>query len=272
MSEPNGILSDSDKQYLASLGNVSENGGWDGNETQKRFRMRKKIQAALLDFPGISGLPRKEYELIFKDLNDINRGPISRAKDEKTGELITIDWEADQYEALKHMLIFVYNACQLEPDVDFKSLVKRAVRFSENDRLRNQSMDVESRTLSRTRFVDDVSVDIDITYRDQPDVQEIKAKLDRGEGLTREEIGELYLKGEIDKLELTLADLDPQISLDENHPDGFPGLNDRSESVRLDVGSTKEDEKKRRRGEDDEPVNAGDNSDTKHQNGNTMDQ
>lgn len=252
MTEPNGILSDSDKQYLASLANLNEDGEWDGDETQKRFRIRKKIQAALLDFPGISGLPRKEYELIFKDLEEVNPGPISRAKDERTGELITVDWEADQYEALKHMLIFIYNACRLEPNVDFETLLERAISFSENDRLREQAMDLEAKTLTRTRFVDDVSVNIEISYRDQPDVQDIKAKLDRGEGLTRAEIGELYLKGEIDELELTRADLDPQISIDEHHPNGFPGLKESSEPIRFMEGDTKEAEKKRRRGETDE--------------------
>lgn len=224
---PDGILSDSDKRYLASLDPESADDVWEGkNENQKRLRIRKKIQAAIEDFPGISGLPQKEYELIFKELSEGAAGGIQRVADKKTGDMVTIGWPDNQYLGLLHMLVFVYKACQLEPSISFENLLEQAISWAEDERDRPPTQD--------TRYVDEVEVLINITYRDQPNVESIKKKLEGKEGLTRAEIGELYIKGELEELQITPADLDKQLHLSEHHPQGFPGLDSSKGSVRYE--------------------------------------
>lgn len=164
MSGPNGILSDSDLRYLASLDSENED-VWDGNENQKRYRMRRKIQAALRDFPGIAGLPSHEYELILKDLDDTSRGYRQETLDEKTGETITTDWEADKKMALRNMLMFVYKACELEPTIDFSALVEDAISLTEYKWLNNNRSGPEGVgpiTLGG-KLVENVDVSIHIT-------------------------------------------------------------------------------------------------------------
>ena len=253
MSGPNGILSSSDKEYLASM-DPRQDVVWSGDEAQKRFRMREKIKAALLDFPGISGLPREEYELIFKDLRDVNPGPIRSAQDQKTGEMITVDWEADQYEALKHMLVFVYEACRLEPAVDFETLLETAIRWAEETRLENENLKTD-RALSSPKSVDNVTAAINISYHEQPSVEDIKAKLERNEGLGLDEIGLLALMGELNDIELSPFDLDRRLRQQAPDPNGFPGLAKQAGIMTYEFEEfTDEYEEKRRRGEVDEPA------------------
>lgn len=209
---PNGILSTSDKEYLASKAPTGPNDLWTGNEPQKRLRMRKKIQAAILDFPLLSGLPRKEYELIFKDLKFDQNNQIevqeSLVEEMTDGESNTPAYRnISQYRALQHMLAFIYNACQVEPAVNFESLLEGAIMMEDYKWLDGEAPE--------TRSVHNVDVAIDVIYRDRPDVEKIKEKLAGDGKVTLSEIGELYLQGELDDQELSLSDLDPQIFLSE---------------------------------------------------------
>lgn len=226
MGSPNGILSRSDKKYLQSLTSDAEDDLWDGDETQKRFRIRKKVQAALQDFPGLSGLPRQEYELIFKDLENSGTESLTSTGDKKTGETITVDWDTTQYQALVHMLVFIYKATLLEPTINFEHLVEQAVVRGE------QSFSSES----RSQKIEDANVNIDKTYRDELNIGEIKQKLENGEQITREELGHLlFRKKENAILEEENSDLDAididdiglrDIDLESNShltlPDDFP--------------------------------------------------
>jgi hypothetical protein len=224
---PQGILSDSDKEYLASLDPENES-AWDGDKTQKRFRIRQKIQAAIDDFVAISNLPRKEYELIFKELDKRRVESIVSVSTGESNESVTTEWEADQYTGLLHMLIFIYKACRLEPNVEFERLVEEAISLGEHERDEQTSLGPGG------RYVNEVDVDIDISYQTQPDIEEIKAKLEQGGTLTRAEIGELYIKGELvgdEGTKITPEHLDGSIVLGESHPNGFSGLGDPQESV-----------------------------------------
>lgn len=208
MSGPKGILSDSDKRYLSSL-NPEDEEKWDGDENQKRLRLRKKIQAAIKDFPGIAGLPKREYELILQDLHGDRPGYVDEVTDEKTGDRVTVDWDVDQSIGLEHMLMFIYNACQMEPTLDFESLLEGAIHRGERRWIHHGETDPDT----GSKFVEDVNVNIDVTYGERPDVEAIKAKLDRGEKISRAEIGELYIEGELDDFDLSPDDYETELVL-----------------------------------------------------------
>ncbi|WP_139326601.1 hypothetical protein [Natrinema saccharevitans] len=208
---PNGILTDSDRQYL--LSQISGyDVDWSGDENQKRWRIREKIKAGFDDFRWITSLDDKEFELIFDDLGfaaDVDEIPTGSVR-----EILAELGHGHQQNDLQATLEVIYKACLMAPRVDFDRLVEQAV------------LNAESRWTDHApggKYPVSVDASVEVEYQDIPDVETIEEKLEYGERITREEIGELFLKGRIEPGDLSQRDIDTRI-LDEEHDEKLLGL------------------------------------------------
>jgi len=187
MANPTGILTDSDREYIYGEKEVA-------NESQKRYRMRNKVQAALEDYFDLMLLSDDEYELIFQDLawkTDARPEHILFAVEHSNRE--DLPGYGDQYWHLAAMVAFAYKASLYEPTVDFDMLVSDAISLVEVQKAENS--DDHQQPV-------DVSVSTNVEHRTVPDADTILQKLEHGGRLNREEIGELYVSGHLDDVEI----------------------------------------------------------------------
>jgi hypothetical protein len=188
MANPTGILTDSDREYIHGEKEVA-------NESQKRYRMRNKVQAALKDYLDLMLLSDEEYELIFQDLA---WKADARPEDILFAIRVCADREdlpgyGDQYWHLVAMVAFAYKASLHEPTVDFDQLVNDAITVAEVQKAENS--DDRRQSL-------EVSVSTNVECQTMPDAETILRKLKHGGRLNREEIGELYLSGHLGDVEI----------------------------------------------------------------------
>lgn len=213
---PGGILTDSDRRYLAS-------DEWEGDENQKRWRIRRKVQNAFWDFQLLNKLSSDEMELIFDDVYRGNR------EIEERIEANTIDdlddqlpeefpsWEyGEQYPHLLSAMEFIHRVCEVTPFLTFQKLIEQAIRH-------RTWRYADDPAYQRGKRVAGVSIDVNIDWEDVYDADEIERKLQRGEQLTRWEVGELYIQGRIEKGDLSANDIEEDIMrTSSSFP--FPGL------------------------------------------------
>lgn len=228
---PGGILTESDRVYLLHDHPEFPFLEWDGNDTQKRWRIRQKVQNALHDFQLVSSLPEKELELILDDVyagsedsDDLEGYTIDDFTPDSQSYRASMGW-GDQYDHLLAMMTFVYRACDIVPLLTFEHLVEETVRrnvphfrggapFRQGQRATNVEVEVD--------------IDVDIEWENVLDADEIEEKLERGEPITREEVGELFLQGRIEPGDIGADDVDPDLfqasSSGKYGSDPFPGL------------------------------------------------
>jgi len=164
MGTPNGLLSASDRQYIETVHpNLHPDEEWEGNETQKRYRLRKKIQQGFRDFNFIrGGLSDDDRRLIFEKGDD------------------------EMMRGIEQLLIFLFQGLDEQG---------RALEPLLADVL------VKAQAAPPGKRVD--KVDVEVTYRDRdPDVEELRERWETEGRLSREEIGTLVLQGEITPDEL----------------------------------------------------------------------
>lgn len=201
---PGGILTDSDRRYL-----VGED--WGDYESQKQWRVRRKVQNAFWDFQLLNGLPRDQLEMIF---DDVYRG---RDELEKRAKAETIDdldeelpgyipsWEwGEQFQHLISVMVFVHRVCEITPFLTFEKVIKQALHHRTGPY-------TDDPAYQKGKRIADVSIDVNIEWEDVYDADEIERKLQRGEQLTRWEVGELYIQGRIDKGDLSANDIEGDV-------------------------------------------------------------
>lgn len=211
---PGGVLSKSDRIYLLHDHPEFPYLEWDGNDNQKRWRIRQKVKSALHDFQLVNGLSKKELELILDDVYVGDEDPetlegytIDDVTPESKQYLSGYGW-GDQYDHLLSMMSFLYSACDVVPLLTFEHLVEETVRrnvphyrgdapFGQGQRATNVEVDVD--------------IDVSIDWESVFDPDEIEAKLERGEPISREEVGELFLQGRVKPGDLGADDVDPDL-------------------------------------------------------------
>lgn len=229
---PGGILTESDRVYLLHDHPEFPYLEWEGNDNQKRWRIRQKVQNALHDFQLVSSLSKKELELILDDVyvgsedpEDLEGYTIDDFTPDSQPFRASMGW-GDQYGHLLSMMTFAYRACDVVPLLTFEHLVEETVRrnvphyrgnapFGQGQRATNVDVDVE--------------IDVNIEWEDVLDADEIEEKLERGEPITREEVGELFIQGRLQPGDIGADDVDPDLfrtsSAGNYGADGLPGLN-----------------------------------------------
>jgi len=209
---PGGILTDSDRIYLLHDHPEFPYLEWDGDDSQKRWRIRQKVQSALHDFQLVSGLPQSELELI---LDDVYAG----SEDEDALEGYTIDdvtpesqrylgrmgW-GDQYDHLMAMMSFAHRACDVVPLLTFEHLVEETIRRHTPKFRGNAPFGQGQRA---TNIEVEVDIDIDVEWENVLDADEIEERLERGEAISREEVGELFIQGRLQPGDIGADDVDP---------------------------------------------------------------
>lgn len=204
-----GILSDKDRLFL--LRQHSELRDLPGdvkNKAQKRWRMREKISNAFYDFYLLDKfLPDEELDLILDDiyaeavdptdLSDAERQVLLRSGD----QLGT--WGA-QYDHLVGAMSFLYRAAESDPILTFEHLIEQTV-------YRNIPLWVDDAPFGEGRYASSVDIEVDINldieWSETYDLDAIEDRLDRGEALTREEIGELFLQGRLEPGDVNAEDI-----------------------------------------------------------------
>lgn len=221
---PNGILSDKDRIFLLSgHPEFPELDGGTGDAAQKRWRIRQKVENALHDFQLLQDLDHHELDLILDDVYALDASPSTMEDftiyDIEDPEEMRVNGWGDQFDQLLAMMVFLHRACEVTPLLTFEYLIEEAVR-----EIAPKYRQTEYGARQRAKNIDvDATINVDIEWVNQPDVDEVEKKLERGESLTREEIGELFLQGRIEPGDLSPDDVS-DLFTQESHPEGYPGL------------------------------------------------
>jgi len=211
---PKGILTDSDRTYLLSTDSEFPGVTWEGDETQKRWRIRRRVQNALYDFQLLSELDASELDLIFNDVLDDEMDSslwqnytVDDLTAESKLEMRRFGW-GDQFEYLLSMMVFAHRACDVSPLLTFEHLVEEAVRRRAPRYRGNAPFGQGQRA---TSINVDVDIDVDIEWEDILIAEEIEEKLESGDTISREEVGQLFLEGRIEPGDLGADDVDPHL-------------------------------------------------------------
>ena len=209
-----GILSDSDRRFLLRDNSAFPDLNWEGNETQKRWRIREKVKTALSDFQLLNLLDQKDKSLIFNDvfedddlpehLKSLN-SPTDQFLNSPDRQVSYYNPSAlgEQYSYLQEAIIFLYTACELNPGPGFERLLEDSIqRYISNYSGTSNSMEIKNVSVN-------VAIEKTIEWSDLPNIDELERKLERGESLTREEIGELFIQGRIKSEDLSSVDIEP---------------------------------------------------------------
>lgn len=212
-----GILTDNDRKFLMSIFSRDTKGyDFDGHEAQKRLRIRKKVKTALHDFTYLSDqmvFPDKELDLVLDDIlrkdeyEDLDVGNLTETDKEAYQRLNSYVW-GDQVEHLVAAMKFLHRAAELAPGLSFEDLIEAAV-WENTPQIRGAYPGGGGERARRITVNADVSVDVD--WERIYDVEEIEAKLERGEQLTRDEIGELFVQGRIEPGDLGAENVDQSV-------------------------------------------------------------
>jgi len=203
---PGGILTKSDRIYFLHDSPQFPDLEWEGDDTQKRWRIRQKIKNALWDFELLQYLPQSELDLILDDVFVIDEDDSGIATIRPYGR--TGPYLGPQFHHLVSTMLFLYRACDSLRFLDFEELVEETVRRGVPS-YRDESPSGQGQ---RAKNVDiDVSIDVDIEWENVFDADGIEQKLERGEPLTRAEVGELFLHGRVERGDLSADDVDPDL-------------------------------------------------------------
>lgn len=208
--EPGGILSDSDRRFLIDENPRFADLGWEGDTSQKWWRIRNKIKSGLWDFQLLSDLDDSQLELILEDVridDSVNPGEFDESAQHW---LQRLGW-GEQYYHLLAMMVFLHRACEIAPVLTFDHLVEETERLQTPTFRRNPATGTRERAKSI-----DVTIDRDVTWEPVPKVVDIEAKREQGEPLTLEEIGKLAIEERIEP-----GDLDDEEVM-YNFPPGQP--------------------------------------------------
>jgi hypothetical protein len=206
---PGGLLTNTDREFLMRDDPRFPSVDWSGHEAQKRWRVRKRIERGLADFQLVNNLNAEELELILdevvvdEDVPDNVTGEVTA----ETGRSAPGKRWGPQYGHLIEAMTFLYRACDVVPFLTFEHLVEETIR-RETPTVRGEEP-LEQGQVAKGVHVD-VNFDIDVEWEDVLDVEEIEAKFDRGERLTRQEIGELVVEGRVDPGEIGPDDVRAQ--------------------------------------------------------------
>lgn len=224
---PGGILTASDRRYLLHDHPAFPGVDWNGNdEPQKRLRIRKRIKNVLQDFLLVENLSERELELIFDDVyngsesSDRPGRALSNTFATDQADVTEYGW-GEQYEQLLSGMSLFYRACDVVPMLSFEDLVEATVRRN-TPTYRDDASGTQGKRASNINV--DVSIDVDIEWRDVYDADEIEAKIERGEPLARDEIGELFLQGRIEPGDLSPGDVRKHLFTAPNSDGELPGL------------------------------------------------
>ena len=215
-----GILTDSDREYITGKVIGEE---YEGQEPQKRLRIRKRVKSALHDFIYLSSpmmFPDEELNLVLDDIykedEPPRRGGGGRLRHGQYGE---------QVDHLLAAMRFLHRATEMTDGLEFEDLIEAAV-WENTPRVRGRypgGGGEEAREVNVT-----ANIDVDIEWRKVYDADDIEAKLERGEQLTRDEIGELFVQGRIESGDLGAQDVDGSVFMTSGFqpekPAELPGL------------------------------------------------
>lgn len=231
LPEGRGVLTKGHREFMfAGLdGPAFEDIHWEGDVNQKRWRIRQRVKAALHDFMLLSDpsmFSDRDLEMALDDVyvrDPDNPGEYSDPDPDSDGgrRFNGIYGWGEQLDHLIATMSFLHRAADVVPMLSFEDLVEAGVR--ENVPLHRESPNGTG-TLRATRLSVDASIDVDVEYTESVDVEEIEAKLERGERLTREEIGELFVQGRIEPGDIGADDVDPSLFDTQFGVNPLPGL------------------------------------------------
>jgi hypothetical protein len=195
---PGGILSDSDRRFLLSRVNfdLGPQVKWEGaDEYQKMYRIRQKVKTAIHDFKFLKELDDSDLEIIFDDVavDDPDNAATVTLDGIEDGERVYVGW-GRQFNHLVAALEFFERAAEIVGPLRLDELLEVAIERRVPKHRENgpnglpQTADVEV----------DVTIDVDVEWEDTYDAESILEKYREGEKLTRAEIGELFVRGEIE--------------------------------------------------------------------------
>jgi hypothetical protein len=235
LPEGRGVLTKGHREFMfAGLDDPAFAGiDWEGDVNQKRWRIRQRVKAALHDFKLLSDpamFSDRDLEIALDDVyvrDPSNAEEYSNPDPDADGARRfrgVYGW-GEQLEHLIATMSFLHRAADVVPMLSFEDLVEAGIR--ENiPRHRENPNGVG--TLFASRISVDASIDVDVQWSESLDVDDIEEKLERGEQLSREEIGELFVHGRIERGDLGADDVDPSLfntsSPGNVGPDPLPGL------------------------------------------------
>ncbi|AZH26848.1 hypothetical protein [Haloplanus aerogenes] len=173
-SRDRGILTPDDRKYLRGEKEYSSK----QSEIDARYRIRKRIKNAIIDFSIIlSKLTDNDREQIFK-----SNAPSEERKEGISAEKLDEFVKQTRFvRGIEHAIGFLYLGI-VDLGWNFEEVLEAGIKNAEE---------------KRGYVVDNVSVNIEITHS-EPNFEELIQKLQRGEGLTSEEMRALIRSGELD--------------------------------------------------------------------------
>jgi hypothetical protein len=206
---------------------------WEGDVNQKRWRIRQRVKSALHDFKLLSDpamFSDRDLEIALDDIyvrdpsnaeEYSNPGPNADGARRFKG---VYGW-GEQLEHLIATMSFLHRAADVVPMLSFEDLVEAGVRENVPRERENPE---GTGTLYASHVSVHASIDMDVQWAESFDVDDIEEKLERGEPLSRTEIGELFVQGRIEPGDLGADDVDPSLfntsSRGNLGPDSLPGL------------------------------------------------
>lgn len=168
---PKGILTEKDRLYLHR----------EEEPTSKQARysrktgIRQRVKNGILDFQHLRWIEKKERQRIFNEIHENNL----------------------LYSSLEHMIAFARFGSH-DTSLDFEELVAGGVRLSTHEP-RVPAIDDDVRYAAPLRLLDHVDVDIETHFNEIPRPTTLRAKLEDGIELNRQELGHLIQSDEMDK-------------------------------------------------------------------------
>lgn len=204
---PRGILTEADRSFLKGKKEFSS----EQSERDARYRIRQRIKNSILDFSIITRyLDSKDRDQIFKPLAQKSGNSLEEFQE-------TLNSEAFNQFVEDTMLIngvsdtfgFFYKATK-SADVSFEEMLESTIEDIESD---------------DGYVVEEVNVSIEIE-RKQPDIQELKSKMEQGEALSSNEIATLVRSGALDLSSENMDDVFRHLAeslMEERGNDDLPG-------------------------------------------------
>lgn len=187
---PRGVLTQADREFLRGKKEFASK----QSRRDARYRIRQRIRHAILDFSVILyHLGKRDRRQIFDEYSDNtpDRDPSNLSLDEVRGLVENTMFASGVSDTIAFLYLGIGDV-----NLSFEPVLESAIEAAEEERgyvLENVSVDI---TVSRTR----------------PDTEQLRQKLESGEGLTEDELKALIRSGEFEFTESSLDEIFQQFS------------------------------------------------------------